>query len=291
MQSLEELSREIESIRQEIREGAAKFATPEAFYEFRKSFLDNKAGKIGHLMKEMRNVPKEDKAAYGKNVNVLRDWAQEHFKDMENAVRAKQLEMRYEREKIDVTEPAVRTFYLSPEFLLRTQTSAGQIHVMESKKPPIKIVSPGKVFRSDDDATHSPMFTQMEGLVVDKGITLCDLKGMLDVFVKRIFGEETSTRLRPSFFPFTEPSVEVDVSCFECGGKGCRLCKGTGWIEVLGAGVVNKKVLENCGIDSDEYSGFAFGLGLERIAMLKYGINNIKLLFESDLRFLKQIND
>ena len=134
------------------------------------------------------------------------------------------------------------------------------------------------------------MFTQMEGLVVDKGITLCDLKGMLDVFVKRIFGEETSTRLRPSFFPFTEPSVEVDVSCFECGGKGCRLCKGTGWIEVLGAGVVNKKVLENCGIDSDEYSGFAFGLGLERIAMLKYGINNIKLLFESDLRFLKQIN-
>ena len=240
MQSLEELSREIESIRQEIREGAAKFATPEAFYEFRKSFLDNKAGKIGHLMKEMRNVPKEDKAAYGKNVNVLRDWAQEHFKDMENAVRAKQLEMRYEREKIDVTEPAVRveegrlhpvtqvkyqlidifasmgfevyegteietdyynftalntpqdhpardmqdTFYLSPEFLLRTQTSAGQIHVMESKKPPIKIVSPGKVFRSDDDATHSPMFTQMEGLVVDNGITLCDLKGMLDVFVK-----------------------------------------------------------------------------------------------------------
>ena len=347
MQSLEELSREIESIRQEIRKGAAKFVTPEAFYEFRKSFLDNKAGKIGHLMKEMRNVPKEDKAAYGKNVNVLRDWAQEHFKDMENAVRAKQLEMRYEREKIDITEPAVRveegrlhpvtqvknqlidifasmgfevyegteietdyynftalntpqdhpardmqdTFYLSPEFLLRTQTSAGQIHVMESKKPPIKIVSPGKVFRSDDDATHSPMFTQMEGLVVDKGITLCDLKGMLDVFVKRIFGEETSTRLRPSFFPFTEPSVEVDVSCFECGGKGCRLCKGTGWIEVLGAGVVNKKVLENCGIDSDEYSGFAFGLGLERIAMLKYGINNIKLLFESDLRFLKQIND
>ena len=183
------------------------------------------------------------------------------------------------------------TFYLSPEFLLRTQTSAGQIHVMEAKKPPIKIISPGKVFRSDDDATHSPMFSQMEGLVVDRGITLCDLRGMLDELVKKIFGEGTKTRLRPSYFPFTEPSVEVDCSCFECGGKGCKLCKGTGWIEILGAGVVNNKVLENCGIDPNEYSGFAFGIGIERIAMLKYGINNIKLLFESDLRVLKQIND
>ena len=183
------------------------------------------------------------------------------------------------------------TFYLSPEFLLRTQTSAGQIHVMEAKHPPIKIISPGKVFRSDDDATHSPMFTQMEGLVVDKGITLCDLKGMLDELVKKIFGKETTTRLRPSYFPFTEPSVEVDVSCFQCGGCGCKLCKGTGWIEVLGAGVVNNKVLEGCGIDTNEYSGFAFGIGIERIAMLKYGINNIKLLFESDLRVLKQIDD
>lgn len=183
------------------------------------------------------------------------------------------------------------TFYLSPEFLLRTQTSAGQIHVMENKKPPIKILSPGRVFRSDDDATHSPMFHQMEGLVVDKNITLCDLKGMLDVLVQKIYGEGTTTRLRPSYFPFTEPSVEVDCSCFACGGKGCSLCKGTGWIEVLGAGIVNKRVLENCGIDSEEYSGFAFGIGLERIAMLKYGINNIKLLFGSDLRVLNQINE
>ena len=183
------------------------------------------------------------------------------------------------------------TFYLSPEFLLRTQTSAGQIHVMEAKKPPIKIISPGKVFRSDDDATHSPMFSQMEGLVVDEKITLCDLKGMLDVFVQKIYGEGTTTRLRPSYFPFTEPSVEVDVSCFECGGKGCKLCKGTGWIEILGAGIVNKKVLENCGIDSDKYSGLAFGIGIERTAMLKYGINNIKMLFESDVRVLSQIDD
>ena len=162
---------------------------------------------------------------------------------------------------------------------------------METEKPPIKILSPGKVFRSDDDATHSPMFSQMEGLVVDKGITLCDLQGMLDEFVQQVYGEGTRTRLRPSFFPFTEPSVEVDVSCFVCGGKGCKLCKGTGWIEILGAGVVNNKVLENCGIDPNEYSGFAFGIGIERAAMLKYGINNIKLLFESDLRVLEQIND
>ena len=184
------------------------------------------------------------------------------------------------------------TFYLTPEFLLRTQTSAGQVHVMESKKPPIKVISPGKVFRSDDDATHSPMFSQMEGLVVDKGISLCDLKGMLDEFVKKIFGADNiKTRLRPSYFPFTEPSVEVDVSCFQCGGCGCKLCKGTGWIEVLGAGVVNNKVLEGCGIDTNEYSGFAFGIGLERIAMLKYGINNIKMLFESDMRVLKQLHE
>ena len=184
------------------------------------------------------------------------------------------------------------TFYLSPEFLLATQTSAAQIHTMEKKKPPIKIVAaPGKVFRSDDDATHSPMFHQMEGLVVDKGITLCDLKGMLDEIVKKLFGQDTTTRLRPSYFPFTEPSVEVDVSCFQCKGCGCKLCKGTGWIEVLGAGVVNNKVLEGCGIDTKEYSGFAFGVGLERLAMLKYGINNIKYLFESDLRVLKQIDD
>ena len=186
------------------------------------------------------------------------------------------------------------TFYFDDDdsVLLRTQTSPMQIRVMEQQKPPIRMLAPGRVFRKDEaDATHSPMFHQMEGLVVDKGITLSDLKGMLDLFVKKIYGEGTVTRLRPSYFPFTEPSVEVDCSCFECGGKGCNLCKGTGWIEILGAGVVNKKVLENCGIDSEEYSGFAFGIGLERTAMLKYGINNIKMLFGSDLRVLKQINE
>lgn len=183
------------------------------------------------------------------------------------------------------------TFYINDNVLLRTQTSAGQIRVMENKKPPIKILSPGKVFRSDDDATHSPMFHQMEGLVVDKGVTLCDLKGLLEEFASKMFTSDTKVRLRPSYFPFTEPSVEVDLSCFECGGKGCRLCKGTGWIEVLGAGMVNRRVLENCGIDPDEYTGLAFGMGIERIAMLKYGVNNIKNFYDNDVRFLKQFKD
>ena len=182
------------------------------------------------------------------------------------------------------------TFYLSENLLLRTQTSAGQIRVMENEKPPIKILSPGRVFRSDDDATHSPMFHQMEGLVVDEGITLCDLQGMLSEFAKKMFTSATKVRLRPSYFPFTEPSVEVDLSCSECGGKGCRLCKGTGWIEVLGAGMVNRHVLENCGVDPDKYTGFAFGMGIERIAMLKYGVNNIRALFENDVRLLEQFS-
>ena len=183
------------------------------------------------------------------------------------------------------------TFYISEDILLRTHTSPGQIRVMDHEKPPIKVLVPGRVFRSDSDATHSPMFHQMEGLVVDKGITLCDLQGMLDQFVRRMFDAEVRTRLRPSYFPFTEPSVEVDVSCFECGGKGCGLCKHTGWIEVLGGGVVHPNVLKNCGIDPDVYSGIAFGIGIERITMLKYGINNMGLLFENDLRFLKQFKD
>jgi phenylalanyl-tRNA synthetase alpha chain len=183
------------------------------------------------------------------------------------------------------------TFYITEDILLRTQTSTGQIRYMDAHKPPIKMLSPGRVFRSDSDATHSPMFSQMEGLVVDKHITLGDLQGMLEKFCQQIFGESVRTRLRPSYFPFTEPSVEIDVSCFRCGGKGCSLCKGTGWIEILGGGVVHHKVLANCGIDPDVYSGFAFGIGIERVAMLKYGINNIGLLTQNDLRFLKQFRE
>lgn len=336
-----------EEVKKQFEEDARELTDSKSVYELRKKYLDRRAGLVSGLMKQMRSVPKEEKADFGKGVNALKEWVLGNLEDLNEKAKAAELQHRYEQEKIDVTIPGKMiprgamhpntqmrnqmidafagmgftiyegteietdyynftalntpkdhpardmqdTFYLSNDFLLRTQTSAGQIHVMENQKPPIKILSPGKVFRSDDDATHSPMFSQMEGLVVDKGITLCDLQGMLTEFCQKIFGKDVTTRLRPSYFPFTEPSVEVDVSCFQCGGKGCSLCKGTGWIEVLGAGIVNNKVLENCGIDTNVYSGLAFGIGIERAAMLKYGINNIKLLFESDLRVLDQIND
>lgn len=182
------------------------------------------------------------------------------------------------------------TFYFGENILLRPHTSPGQVRTMENKKPPIKILSPGRVYRADDDASHSPMFHQIEGLVVDKGVSLCDLQGLLDDFVKIVFDSETKTRFRPSYFPFTEPSVEVDVTCCKCHGKGCSLCKGTGWIEILGAGVVNKKVLEMSGIDSEVYSGLAFGLGIERVTMIKYGISDIRMLFENNVKFLNQFN-
>lgn len=341
------MSDRLAGIRQEILDGVSQLTSSKAVYEFKKKFMDSKTGKIGQLMKEMKTIAPEERASFGKGVNELKEWANKRFEELDEKMKAKELQRRYESEKIDVTMPAdcvetgnlhpitqtrnqlidvfagmgfeifepkeiendyynftalntpkdhpardmQDTFYLSPDFLLATQTSAAQIHAMETRELPIKMLAPGKVFRSDDDATHSPMFHQMEGLVVDKKITLCDLKGMLDMFVKKMYGEETTTRLRPSYFPFTEPSVEVDVSCFGCGGKGCKLCKGTGWIEILGAGIVNKKVLENCGIDSEEYSGLAFGIGIERVAMLKYGIDNIKMFFESDLRVLRQIDD
>ena len=181
------------------------------------------------------------------------------------------------------------TFYIGENVLLRSQTSPVQVRTMEHQKPPIRIISPGRVYRSDAlDATHSPLFHQLEGLVVDKGITMGDLKGTLEIFAKKLFGENTRIRFRPHHFPFTEPSAEVDVSCFVCGGKGCRLCKGEGWIEILGAGMVHPFVLSNCGIDPEEYSGFAFGLGLERIAMTRYGIDDIRLFYENDERFLEQ---
>ena len=338
------MEEQIKAIRQKIEEASAAVTDSAEMYRLRKQYLDNKTGQISALMKEMKNLSPEERPAFGKIVNALKEWALEFFTAQDARLKAAELSAKNAAEQIDVTMPAKPhmqgalhpntltanalidiftgmgftvfegpeiendyynftalntpkdhpardmqdTFYVSPELLLRTQTSSGQIRVMENTKPPIKILCPGKVFRSDDDATHSPMFSQMEGLVVDKGITLCDLQGMLDVFAQRIFGAEVKTRLRPSYFPFTEPSVEVDVSCFACGGKGCRLCKGTGWIEVLGAGMVNRKVLENCGIDPDVYTGFAFGMGIERITMLKYGIPNIKMLFESDVRVLSQ---
>ena len=338
-----DVKEKIKKIEEQIDVALQEIHSSKSLQDLRMRFL-GKTGEISALMKNMRDLPPEERPSLGKLLNALRQWTEEKFDLLETNLKAIELKKKYAEEKIDVTIPGhttpdgayhpntlIRnelvsifagmgfeifegpeiendyynftalntpkdhpardmqdTFYLAEDLLLRTQTSAGRIRVMENKKPPIKILSPGKVYRSDDDATHSPMFSQMEGLVVDKGITLCDLKGMLDEFARSIFGAEVKTRLRPSYFPFTEPSVEVDVSCFECGGKGCRLCKGTGWIEVLGAGMVNRRVLEGCGIDPDEYTGFAFGMGIERIAMLKYGINNMKLLFEGDTRFLKQ---
>ena len=181
------------------------------------------------------------------------------------------------------------TFYITDDILLRTQTSPVQARIMEQGKLPIRMIAPGRVFRSDEvDATHSPSFHQIEGLVIDKGITFADLKGTLDVFAKELFGPETKTKFRPHHFPFTEPSAEVDVSCFKCGGKGCRFCKGEGWIEILGCGMVHPHVLEMCGIDPEEYGGFAFGVGLERITLLKYEIDDMRLLYENDIRFLQQ---
>lgn len=181
------------------------------------------------------------------------------------------------------------TFYITKDILLRTQTSPVQARVMETGRMPIRIIAPGRVFRADEvDATHSPSFHQVEGLVVDKGITFADLKGTLEQFAKEFFGPDTKVKLRPHHFPFTEPSAEVDVSCFKCGGKGCRMCKGSGWIEILGCGMVHPKVLKDCGIDPEEYSGFAFGIGLERVALLKYEIDDMRLLYENDMRFLKQ---
>ncbi|MCH5148625.1 MAG: phenylalanine--tRNA ligase subunit alpha [Clostridiales bacterium] len=338
-----DVQKNIKEIESQVDEAVKDVESSKSLYDIKMKFL-GKSGAISSLMKNMKDVPPEERPTLGKLLNSLREWTEQKFSALEQKLREKELKKKIAAERVDVTMPAKAfpsgshhpntlikdelvsifsgmgfevfegpeiendyynftalntpadhpardtqdTFYLSDSLLLRTQTSAGQIRVMENKKPPIKILSPGKVYRSDDDATHSPMFSQMEGLVVDKGITLCDLKGMLDEFARKIFGEDVKTRLRPSYFPFTEPSVEVDVSCFECGGKGCRLCKGTGWIEVLGAGMVNRRVLEGCGIDPDVYTGFAFGMGIERIAMLKYGINNMKLLFEGDVRFLRQ---
>jgi len=181
------------------------------------------------------------------------------------------------------------TFYINDNILLRTQTSPVQVRVMEKHKPPIKIVCPGRVYRSDAvDATHSPIFHQMEGLVIDKGVTMGDLIGTLQVFARSLFGENTKIRLRPHHFPFTEPSAEVDVSCWTCGGTGCRVCKNSGWIEILGAGMVHPRVLEMSGIDPEIYSGFAFGIGIERTAMGRFNIDDLRLLYENDLRFLKQ---
>lgn len=305
-----------------------------------------KSGEISALMRDMGNVPKEERPMMGKLVNELRASVEGTLNARTNDLREAEKQARFKEEAIDVTlsknnrkmgtlhpltqikneiidiflgmgfsvaeGPEIEsdlfnfqllnipkdhpardmqdTFYINENTLLRTQTSAMQARIMTQQQPPIRVIVPGKVYRSDDDASHSPIFNQLEGLAVDKHITMGDLQGCLQAFAEKIFSADTKVRLRPSYFPFTEPSVEVDVTCAMCHGKGCRVCKGTGWVEILGAGIVNPAVLDMCGIDSKQYSGFAFGFGIDRIAMIKYGIPNIKMLYENDVRFLKQFN-
>ena len=304
-----------------------------------------KNGELTAVLKSMKDILPKDRPAFGQMVNDVRAEIEKRLEDAKSALEAKEMELRLQKEVIDVTLPAKRnkvghrhpntialeeverifigmgyevvegpeveldyynfealnipanhpakdeqdTFYINESILLRTQTSPVQVREMEKGKLPIRMIAPGRVFRSDEvDATHSPSFHQIEGLVIDQHITFADLKGTLAEFARELFGEDTKVKFRPHHFPFTEPSAEVDVSCFKCGGKGCRFCKGSGWIEILGCGMVHPRVLRMSGIDPEQYSGFAFGVGLERIALLKYEIDDMRLLYENDDRFLKQ---
>lgn len=306
-----------------------------------------KKGSVTGLMKHMKDLPNEEKPAYGQQVNEVRQTIEKEIQARHELLGNEQLEQQLKEEKIDVTlpsrkiaigakHPLTRTieeiedlflglgyeivdgfeveqdyynfealnlpkshpardmqdsFYITDEILMRTHTSPVQARTMEKRNGecPVKILCPGKVYRRDsDDATHSHQFTQIEGLVVDENIKMSDLKGTLELLAKQLFGEDREIRLRPSYFPFTEPSVEVDVSCFKCKGEGCNVCKHTGWIEILGAGMVHPNVLEMAGFDSNKYTGFAFGMGPDRIAMLKYGIEDIRHFYTNDVRFLSQ---
>ena len=334
-----------ELIKNKAKTELESVSSTKALAELKLKFV-GKSGEITMLLRGMKDIPAEERSAFGKMVNDLKEEVAALFNEKENALKKQELEESFLKDAVDITLPGKMpeigslhplnivknqiinaflgmgfnifegpeidndyycfqalnipkdhpardmqdTFYFNENILLRPHTSPGQVRTMENGKPPIKILSPGRVYRADDDASHSPMFHQIEGLVVDKGVSLCDLKGLLDEFVKIMFDDETKTRFRPSYFPFTEPSVEVDVTCCKCHGKGCSLCKGTGWIEILGAGIVNKKVLEMSGIDSNVYSGLAFGLGIERITMIKYAISDIRTLFENNVKFLKQFN-
>ena len=339
------MKEKMDNIKSAALDMIAKASTSQQLADVRVKYL-GKSGEISLLMRDMANVPKEERPNMGKMVNELRNAVESVLNEKTALVEQAEKLERLKTEEIDVTLPANAsklgtlhpltlitrelidiftgmgfsvaegpeiesdlynfqllnvpkdhpardmqdTFYVNDNVVLRTQTSAVQARIMQKQQPPIRIISPGKVYRSDDDASHSPIFNQFEGLAIDKHITMGDLQGCLQTFAEKLFSKDTKVRLRPSYFPFTEPSVEVDVTCSMCHGKGCRVCKGTGWVEILGAGIVNPAVLDMCGIDSNEYSGFAFGFGIDRIAMIKYGIPNIKLLYENDVRFLKQFN-
>lgn len=339
------MKEKMNKIKEEALALIEKAETSQELNDIKVKYL-GKTGEISLLMRDMANVPKEERPEMGKLVNELRMAVEGTLNSKIDEISKIEKELKLKEEEIDITLPGKSkklgtlhpltlvkneiidifqgmgfsvdegpeietdlynfqllnvpkdhpardmqdTFYVNDNIVLRTQTSSMQARIMTTQQPPIRVIVPGKVYRSDDDASHSPIFNQMEGLAVDKHITMGDLQGCLQTFAEKVFSKDTKVRLRPSYFPFTEPSVEVDVTCTMCHGKGCRVCKGSGWVEILGAGIVNPAVLDMCGIDSKEYSGFAFGFGIDRIAMIKYGIPNIKMLYENDVRFLKQFN-
>jgi len=341
------MEEKIKKIKSQIAEQLKSIKDKNSLEDVRIKFLGKK-GEVTELLKEFKDLPKEEKPKYGKVLNELKNEIENSIKERETKLKAEEISKKLEEEKIDVTLPSKKiirgskhpltrvieeiedlfvsmgydvcsgpeletdefcferlnlpkghpardmqdTFYITTEYLLRTQTSAVQAHTMmdNKEKGPIREIVPGKTYRREDDATHSHQFNQVEGLVVDKDISFADLKGTLEIFMKHMLGPNTELRFRPSYFPFTEPSYEVDVSCFKCGGKGCNLCKHTGWIELLGAGIVHPNVLRMNGYDPDVYSGFAFGTGLDRLAMFKYEITDIRLLYSNDVRFLEQFD-
>ncbi|WP_287770992.1 phenylalanine--tRNA ligase subunit alpha [Megasphaera sp.] len=339
------ISEKIEAIKAAVMEELAKSEHLQDIQDIRVKFLGKK-GELTAIMKEMKNLSKEDRPKVGQLVNTARNAIEEQLNAKLEEVKAKELAAKIESEKIDITLPGRKpvtghehplhqtlrlmedsflrmgfsivegtdiesdyynfqclnlpedhpardmqdSMYITDNILLRTHTSGMQARTLQSHKPnePFKIIAPGKVYRCDYDATHSPVFHQMEGMIIDKNIRFSDLKGMLEDFLRDIFGEDTKVRFRASYFPFTEPSAEVDISCVMCGGEGCRVCSHTGWLEILGCGMVNPNVLRLNGYDPDVVTGFAFGMGVERIAMLKYGIDDLRLFYENDMRFLNQ---
>lgn len=341
------MKEQIEQIRKVALEEIANVTDAKTLEDVKVKYLGKK-GELTAVLRGMGALSAEERPVIGSLVNVVRDELEVAISEKETGFKAKEMEAKLAKEKIDITLPANKvkrgskhplnriieevedifvsmgydvvdgpeletdeycferlnlpkghpardmqdSFYVTPEYLLRTQTSAVQARVMmaNEEKTPIRVICPGKVYRRDDDATHSHQFAQVEGLVIDKDISLADLKGTLEVFMRKMLGENTNLRFRPSYFPFTEPSYEVDVTCFKCGGKGCNLCKQTGWIELLGSGMVHPHVLEMNGYDPKVYTGFAFGTGLDRLAMFKYGITDIRLLYQNDVRFLNQFD-
>ncbi len=318
------MKEKLEQIKEEALEKIREASALDGLQEVRVAFLGKK-GKLTAVLKSMKEVAPQERPRVGQLVNEAREQIENALEDAKSGMEQRIREARLKAEVIDVTLPAQKspvghrhpntiameedfynfealnipadhpardeqdTFYVNGDILLRTQTSPVQARVMEQGRLPIRMIAPGRVFRSDEvDATHSPSFHQIEGLVVDKNITFSDLKGTLAEFAKELFGKDTKVKFRPHHFPFTEPSAEVDVSCFKCKGVGCRFCKGSGWIEILGCGMVHPHVFEMCGIDPREYTGFAFGMGLERISLLKYEIDDMRLLYENDIRFLNQ---